>query len=115
MNQDTKAEQIEKEEIDKTILYYQKLLRNQNKYLNTNFEMIIQTTINNSGDLKYLARRAFNSFCRAYQMLKEKNIFSLKKLNLHLVSKGFGLLGAKSKDTLGDKKYTEIKDAKKLS
>lgn len=83
--------------------------------MNPNFELIIQTTLNESGDLKYLARRAFNSFCRAYQMLKDKNTFNLKALNLHLISRGFGLLGAKSKDTLDNKKYTEIKDAKKIS
>jgi hypothetical protein len=48
-------------------------------------------------------------------MLKEKEIFSLKKLNLHLISRGFGLQSSKSKDTLKDKKYTDIKDAKKIS
>lgn len=48
-------------------------------------------------------------------MLKDKNVFNLKKLNLHVISWSFGLQGARSKDTLQDKKYMEMKDAKTIS
>lgn len=58
-------------------------------------------------DTKYLARRAFNSYCRAYSHIKDKEYFNLKNLNLHKISKSYGLTGAKSKGEIDNKEYTE--------
>ena len=62
--------------------------------------------------MRYLARRAFNSFCRAYSMLKDRDCFNLKKLNLHHISKSYGLTSSKSKGNLETTEYTKMKDAK---
>lgn len=63
-----------------------------------------------------LARRAFNSFCRAYSQTKLKEVFRLKLLNLHSLSKGFCLESAKSeRKKIREKEYTQIKDAKQLA
>lgn len=65
-------------------------------------------------DMKYLARRAFNSFCRAYSMLKDSECFNLKNLNIHQISKSYGLSSSRSGEAV-DKKYKTIKDTKKIS
>ena len=44
-----------------------------------------------------MARRAFNSFCWAYSLLKDTDCFNLKKLNLHKLAKSYGLDSSKSK------------------
>ena len=36
-------------------------------------------------EVYFMARRAFNSFCRAYSRIKDKDIFNLKKLFLHQI------------------------------
>lgn len=71
--------------------------------------------MNHSQDMRYLARRAFNSFCRAYSHLKDKDSFNIKMLNLHKISKSYGLSSAKSKGYLDKEGYTDMKDAKKIS
>ena len=48
-------------------------------------------------DEKYqLARKAYVSMLRAYARLPDRNIFAVKKLNLKLVSRTFGLNSAKA-------------------
>ena len=65
---------------------------------------------------RVMARRAFNSFCRAYSQTKLKEIFRLKRLNLHVLAKGFCLDSAKSEKRLTtEKKYTQIQNAKTLA
>ncbi len=77
--------------------------------------MKLSSIVNSTTDLKYLARRAFNSFCRAYSLLKDTDCFSLKKLNLHKLAKSYGLESAKSKGNLDDDAYRNMKDSKKIS
>jgi len=48
-------------------------------------------------DEKYqLARKAYVSMLRAYARLKDKHIFHVKKLNLKLLSRTFGLNSAQA-------------------
>ena len=48
-------------------------------------------------DEKYqLARKAYVSMLRAYARLKEKHIFHVKKLNLKMLSRSFGLNSAQA-------------------
>lgn len=48
-------------------------------------------------DEKYnLARKAYVSMLRAYARLKEKHVFHVKKLNLKLLSRSFGLNSAQA-------------------
>lgn len=77
--------------------------------------MKLSSLVNSSKDLKYMARRAFNSFCRAYSLLKDTDCFNLKKLNLHKLAKSYGLDSAKSKGDLDDDAYKNMKDSKKIS
>ena len=67
---------------------------------------------NMNEDNNYLARRAFNSFCRAYSMLKDKDCFNLKNMNLHAISKSFGLSDSNSRRRKVISNYNEIKDSK---
>ena len=65
-----------------------------------------------SEDNQYLARRAFNSFCRAYTMLNDKDCFQLKNMNLHSISKSFGLDSSAYKRKGVAEKTIELKDSK---
>jgi len=71
--------------------------------------------VSRSKDIHFLARRAFNSYCWAYSLLKDKESFNLKNLNIHKISKSYGLEGSKSKGGLEKKEYTDIKESKKIS
>lgn len=77
--------------------------------------MKLGSIVNSSKDLKYLARRAFNSFCRAYSLLKDTDCFNLKRLNLHKLAKSYGLASSLSKGGLEDDAYRNMKDSKKIS
>ena len=60
-----------------------------------------------------MARRAFNSFCRAYSLLRDEDCFNLKKLNIHRISKSYGLKSSLStKKDVQNKDYTDMKDSK---
>lgn len=51
---------------------------------------------------------------RAYARLKDKEIFRVKKLNLHLIAKGFGLSGVKAGNETTSKQYqSELVQANK--
>ena len=58
---------------------------------------------------RYLARRAYNSFCRAYARIRDRTIFQLKSLNLFHLAKAYGLEKAFSKgNETKDDGYGEI-------
>ena len=72
--------------------------------------------LRNSDTGQWLARRAFNSFCRSYNQTQMKWIFQLKKLHLHHLSKGFCLDTSKGQGSkTSDRNYRHIKDSKPLS
>lgn len=77
--------------------------------------MKLSSLVNSSQDMRYMARRAFNSYCRAYSLLKDTDCFNLKKLNLHKLAKSYGLGSARSKGQLEEEGYTNMKDSKKIS
>lgn len=59
-------------------------------------ESLIRQSIRDDKTKYVLARRAYVSSLRAYARLKDKEIFRVKKLNLQLLAKGFGLAGVKA-------------------
>lgn len=81
-----------------------------NGHFDTLNNMIKQFVAND--DNSYLARRAFNSFCRAYAMLKDKDCFQLKNMNLHSISKSFGLDSSASRKRGVASKTSDMKDSK---
>lgn len=85
------------------------------KNFSQEFDTELKKLANQDTDMKYMARRAFNSYCRAYSLLKDKECFNLKNMNLHKISKSYGLISAKSKGDLEKKEYTEMKESKKIS
>lgn len=115
LGQNSAVQELDLKAIEKLLFSMYKIQKAEGWLFNINFEQQIQTAVNMSKDLRYMARWAFNSFCRAYQMLKDKSVFNLKKLNLHVISWSYGLQSSWSKDTLQDKKYTDMKDAKSIS
>lgn len=68
----------------------------------------IKKRVSTDNDLYFMARRAFNSFCRAYSRIKNKTVFNLKNLHLHNLSKSFGLKSAKSGEETHKDGYTEL-------
>ena len=73
-------------------------------------------TLRDSEKGQWLARRAFNSFCRSYNQTQMKWIFQLKKLHLHQLSKGFCLESSKGEGgQTKDRNYRHIRDSKPLS
>lgn len=68
----------------------------------------IKKRVSTDNDLYFMARRAFNSFCRAYSRNNNKTVFNLKNLHLHNLSKSFGLKSAKSGDDTNRNDYTEL-------
>lgn len=68
----------------------------------------VKKRVSTDNDLYFLARRAFNSFCRAYSRIKNKTVFNLKNLHLHNLSKSFGLKSAKSNNETEKDGYTEL-------
>ncbi len=79
------------------------------------FDISIRKMVNGDKDMLYLARRAFNSFCRAYSLLKDIECFKLKKLNLHKISKAYGLESSRSNRITREDGYKKGKDAKNIS
>ena len=67
---------------------------------------IVRKFVQNREDKEnyYLARRAYNSFCRAYARMRDRECFNLKNLNLLSITKSYGMSKVKSKgtDTLED-------------
>ena len=59
---------------------FQSIFLKDNKVKNHSMQidMKLASLVNSSKDLKYMARRAFNSFCRAYSLLKDTDCFNLK-------------------------------------
>lgn len=78
------------------------------------YDLQIRKTVT-AHDLNHLARRAFVSFCRAYSLLKDTECFYLKQLNLHKISKSYGLEGAKAQSQTEDPNYQQVKDSKQIS
>ena len=68
----------------------------------------IKKRVSTDNDLYFMARRAFNSFCRAYSRIKNKTVFNLKNLHLHNLAKSFGLKSAKSNDETETEGYVEL-------
>lgn len=68
----------------------------------------IKKRVSTDNDLYFMARRAFNSFCRAYSRIKNKTVFNLKNLHLHNLSKSFGLKSAKSGEETLNSEYKEL-------
>ncbi|KAL4442262.1 hypothetical protein ABPG74_005603 [Tetrahymena malaccensis] len=77
-------------------------------------ESLIRQSIRDDKTKYILARRAYVSSLRAYARLKDKDIFRVKKLNLHLIAKGFGLSGVKAGNETTSKQYQhELVEANK--
>lgn len=68
----------------------------------------IKKRVATDNDLYFMARRAFNSFCRAYSRIKNKTVFNLKNLHLHNLAKSFGLKSAKSGDETFHEEYKDL-------
>ena len=68
----------------------------------------IKKRVSADNELFFMARRAYNSFCRAYSRIKNKTVFNLKNLHLHNLAKSFGLKGAKSTGETEKDQYLEV-------
>ena len=113
LEENCKAKNLPIREIEKLYeksFFKEKKVKNFSQFFD--IELKYFCTIDN--DMKYLARRAFNSFCRAYSMLKDSECFNLKNLNIHQISKSYGLSSSRSEDAV-DKKYKTLKDTKNIS
>ena len=78
------AKKLEVDKLEKTFkLDYFKQSRTKVKNFAQFFDQQLKRKCTYDRDMKYLARRAFNSFCRAYSLLKDDTCFNLKSLNLH--------------------------------
>lgn len=73
----------------------------------------LKKRVGTDNNLYFMARRAFNSFCRAYSRIKNKSVFNLKQLHLHNLAKGMGLKSAKSQDETHKDAYEELEAPKK--
>lgn len=74
----------------------------------------VKKRVGTDNELYFKARRAFNSFCRAYSRIKNKTVFNLKNLHLHHLSKSFGLKGAKSNDETLKENYQNMDDTREI-
>jgi len=89
-----KAIVVEKYQDEDFYSYFEGKLKNErNIHIDAHsyIERILRKLIRSSDDYKYKARRTYVSFTRAYARLLPKEIFHPKKLNLHSLSKSFGL------------------------
>lgn len=68
----------------------------------------IKKRVSTDNELYFMARRAFNSFCRAYTRIKNKTVFNLKNLHLHNLAKSFGLKSAKSNEETEKDDYKDL-------
>jgi hypothetical protein len=59
-------------------------------------EGIVRSLCKDDDEKYQLARKAYVSMLRAYTRLKDKHIFHVKKLNLKLLSRSFGLNNAQA-------------------
>jgi ATP-dependent RNA helicase DDX31/DBP7 len=102
-----------------SILHIEDIFASESQISAKNLTQFIQYEINgciSRKNLRYLSRRAFNSFCRAYTQLKDEVSFSIKKLNLTGISKSYGLKSSLSKNAdTHDEGYKVAKDSKNLS
>lgn len=73
----------------------------------------LKKRVGTDNNLYFMARRAFNSFCRAYSRIKNKTVFNLKQLHLHNLAKGMGLKSAKSQDETQKEAYEDLEAPKK--
>lgn len=88
------------ENIDKDLIYdnfqsYLKKLNIRDTPLHY-IEGIVRSMVKDDDEKYQLARKAYVSMLRAYARLKEKHIFHVKKLNLKLLSRSFGLNSAQA-------------------
>jgi ATP-dependent RNA helicase DDX31/DBP7 len=72
----------------------------------------IKKRVSTDNELYFMARRAFNSFCRAYSRILNKTVFHLKNLHLHNLAKSFGLKSAKSNEETEREDYIDLKVVK---
>lgn len=68
----------------------------------------IKKRVSTDNELYFMARRAFNSFCRAYSRIKNNTVFNLKNLHLHNLAKSFGLKSAKSNEETEREDYKDL-------
>lgn len=59
-------------------------------------EGIVRSMVKDDDEKYLLARKAYVSMLRAYARLKDKHIFHVKKLNLKMLSRTFGLNSAQA-------------------
>lgn len=82
--------------------FYSKVKGGENQWQNTHeyIDGLVRKFVQDRDDKEnyYLARRAYNSFCRAYARLRDKECFNLKNLNLMSIAKSYGMAKVKSKD-----------------
>ncbi|EGR32203.1 hypothetical protein IMG5_092700 [Ichthyophthirius multifiliis] len=77
-------------------------------------ESLIRQCTRNDKSKYILARRAYVSSLRAYAMLKDKDIFRVKLLNLKALAKGFGVGNVKAgNETKSDRYQQELAEANK--
>ena len=60
------------------------------------FEGLIRSIVKDDDEKYQVGRKAYVSMLRAYSRLKDKHIFAVKKLNLKMLARGFGLNSAKN-------------------
>jgi superfamily II DNA/RNA helicase len=93
--------------IEKDMIYetFEKVLRNMNirdapsHYI----EGLVRTAVKGEAEKYELARKAYGAMLRAYARLPDKHIFAVKKLNLKLLARSFGLNSAQNERSFSEK------------
>jgi hypothetical protein len=66
-------------------------------------EGIVRSLVKDNDEIYMIARKAYVSMLRAYARLTEKHIFHVKKLNLKMLSRTFGLNSAQAENSYNPK------------
>lgn len=74
-------------------------------------EGLVRTSVKNDDEKYTIARKAYVSMLKAYARLPDRHIFAVKKLNLKLLARSFGLNNAQADNNYNPKAKSSFLEA----